>query len=247
MIKLMISLVKIIVTAFIALLFGSCNFNLDLGENNITGSGNVVSKERNLTAFDKITVTKGLDCEVTQGNTFSVIVEADDNLVNNITTKVVNGTLEIDSKYNSYTNVTSKKVKVQLPKISGLEATGAASIKTSNEIKGNNIILSSSSAGYLEANVNSENVSLESNSGSTLNASGKAINLNADGSSGSHIKASKLLANNITSESSSGSSIEVFPIIKLTAQASSGGNIQYFNKPKTISKEESSGGSVNQE
>lgn len=247
MIKLMISLVKIIVTAFMAILFGACNFTFDLGENHISGSGKVVTKERNVNNFDKVTVSNALDCEVTQGKTFSVIVEADDNLVNNITTEVVNGTLEIECKYNSFTNVTSKKVKVQLPKVSSLKATSGSSLKAINLIKGNNIVLSTSSAANLEATLNSENISLESSSGSTLIASGKAINLKTDASSGSHIKATRLQANQIIAESSSGSSIHVFPIVKLKAQASSGGNVQYHNNPKIISKEESSGGSINQD
>ena len=55
------------------------------------------------------------------------------------------------------------------------------------------------------------------------------------------------MANEITSEATSGSSSKVYPIELLKAKASSGGSIDYNHSPKTISKEESSGGSISKE
>jgi hypothetical protein len=53
------------------------------------------------------------------------------------------------------------------------------------------------------------------------------------------------LANEVTAQSTSGSSIDVHPLVSLNAKASSGASIEYDGKPKTIVKEETSGGSVN--
>ena len=66
-------------------------------------------------------------------------------------------------------------------------------------------------------------------------------------SSGSEINATKLLANEITADVSSGASINIHPIVSLTGQASSGGEIRYHIQPKTIQKKTSSGGSIRQE
>lgn len=243
MIKIMIHLVKIIVAFVVALLFGSCTMNMSLSGESIKGSGNVITKVRNLQNFTKIEVKKGIECIVTQGDNFEVKVEADDNLQDGILTTVENGTLIITSKYNNYHNVT-KKVHVQLPVISVLETTSGSDLKTNGVIKSNNILLKSSSGSDLYANVESEKVNLESTSGSDLTVEGKAIDVSSASSSGSSIDAEKLLANNINSQSTSGSDTTVNPIVSLTAKASSGSNIDYVKEPKKVSKEESSGGDV---
>lgn len=242
MVKIMIHLVKIIVAFIVALLFNSC-MSMNFDGKSITGSGNVLTKDRNLKDFTKIEVQKGIECVVTQGNPFKVTVEADDNLQEGILTTVENGKLKISSEYNNYHNAT-KKVHVQLPIIDALETTSGAELKSIGIIKSNVIHLKSSSGSDLYANVASEKVHLESTSGSDLKVEGKAIELTTASSSGSHIDAKNLLANTIASQSTSGSDTDVHPILSLKAKASSGSSIDYHSTPKQISKEETSGGSV---
>ena len=246
MVKLMVHLVRIVIATCIALLFNSCKYDVGFGEK-ITGSGHVVTKERNLDPFTKIEVSKGLDCEVTQGNDQKVTIEADDNLQDGIITTVSNGVLKISSKYNNYNNVKSKKIRVQIPIILSLESTSASSLVTKNSIKGNIIYVKSSSGSKIVANIEADKIILESTSGSDLNIEGKALELTTASSSGSSIDAENLLANDINSQSSSGSSTIVNPIIKLKAHASSASSIIYSKTPKNLSVEENSGGSVDKE
>lgn len=243
----MVHVVRIVIAAVVALFFGSCKFETNGFGESIKGSGNVVTKERNLSDFTKVELKKGLECEIAQSSTFKVEVEADDNLQEGIITHVENGTLVVTSKYSNYRNVKSKKVKIYMPVIDALQTTSGADLKTIGVIKGNDIHLKSSSGSSLTAEVESENVTLESTSGSELKASGKAILVNTLASSGSIIEAKKLLANEIRSQATSGSSTKVNPILILNAQASSGSNIQYVNAPKRITKQETSGGSVSQD
>ncbi len=245
MIKFMVHIVKIVLAVCVALLFNSCN-SLDFGKS-ITGSGNVVSKTREVPAFDKVEVSRGLDCEIIQSDKALVTIEADDNLQDGIVTKVVNGTLQINSLYDNYKNVTSKKIIIQMPVISGLETNSGASLVTKNTLKSNNIVLKSSSGSSLDATVEADKISLESSSGSSLNVNGKSLDAETASSSGSTIDAKDLLANNITSQSSSGSTTIVHPIVSLNADASSGSSIEYVKVPQKISIEKNSGGDVHQE
>jgi hypothetical protein len=239
----MVHLVRIVIATCIALSFNSCKYDIDLGKN-ITGSGHVVTRERSLATFTKIEVSQGLDCEVTQGKDQKVEIEADDNLQDGITTTVTNGVLKISSKYNNFINVKSKKIRVQIPVILGLETTSASSLITKNIIKGNIIYLKSSSASNLDANIEADKIILEATSGSDLNIEGKALEVTTASSSGSSIDAENLLANDINSQSSSGSTTIVNPILKLKAHASSGSSIEYSKTPKSLAIEENSGGSV---
>ena len=192
MIKIISILTKFAVAILIAILFSSCKHDIHFGEK-ITGSGHVVTRERNLEPFTKIEVSQALDCEVTQGNEQKIIVEADDNLQDGIITTVSNGVLKISSKYNNYNNVSSKKISVQIPVILGLEATSASSLVTKNVIKGNTIYLKSSSASKIIANIEAEKIILESTSGSELNIEGKALEVTTVSSSGSSINAKNLI------------------------------------------------------
>jgi hypothetical protein len=229
-----------------ALFFGSCN---QIGElRSITGSGHVTTEKRTVTGdFKNVEISNALDLVIEQSDKIEITVEADDNLQKEITTKVENGVLIISCNSNNFINITSKKITVKMPVIEGIEASSAATVNCSTPLKGNSLNLTSSSAGSITATVEYETVQLTSSSASNQNINGKAIRLETASSSGSVLNAGELLANDVAAEASSGSSISVSPIVSLKAEASSGGSISYSKTPKSIQKEEHSGGSVHQE
>jgi hypothetical protein len=242
MIKIIIHITKFIIATVTALLFASCNFNV----NSIEGSGNVTKEKRIVQGdFTKVSVSNAIDLVIEQSDVTEIVVEADDNIQKEITTKVENGTLIIKCKYNSFGDVT-KKVTVKMPKINKLEASSASTVSNKGVIEGENIDLETSSAATMDVNVESDNISAESGSGSTLGIKGKALTFKTSASSGSSINAGQLFANDIHAEVSSGASTNVHPIVKLKAEASSGGSINYNIAPKTIEKTTNSGGSISQ-
>lgn len=243
MIKIIIHITKFIIATITALLFASCNLNM----NTIEGSGNVTTEKRIVQGdFKNIKVSNAIDLVVEQSDNYEVVVEADDNLQKEIVTKVENGTLIVRCKFSSFRNVTMKKVIVKMPTIEKLDASSAASINSKNTIQGENIALESSSAANINVNTESDNIVATASSGSVINVEGKALKIQTKASSGSSIEAGKLFANEVDADVSSGGSTEVHPILSLKAEASSGGSINYNTVPKTIEKKSSSGGSINQ-
>jgi len=225
MIKIIIHITKFIIATITALLFASCNLNM----NTVEGSGNVTTEKRIVQGdFKSIDVSNAIDLVIEQADVTEIVVEADDNLQNEIVTKVENGTLVIKCKFNSFRNVTS-----------------AASIQSKNLLQGENIDLESSSAATMDLNIESDNISCKASSGSSITVQGKALKIKTKASSGSSIDAGKLMANEVEADASSGATLEVHPIVSLKAGASSGANINYVSTPKTIEKTSSSGGSVN--
>ena len=242
MIKIIIHITKFIVATVTALLFASCNLNV----NTIEGSGNVTTEKRIVQGdFTKIDVSNAIDLVIEQSDATEIVVEADDNIQKEIITKVENGTLIIKSKHNSF-RVTKKKVTVKMPKIDKLEASSASTVSNKGIIQGENLDLESSSAATIDLNVESDNISADSGSGSTISVKGKALTFHTSASSGSNVNAGELLANDIHAEASSGASVNVHPIVKLKAEANSGGSVNYNNTPKTIEKTSNSGGSISQ-
>jgi len=233
-----------LVVLFTTMIFISCNVNF---KNGIEGSGNIITEKRAINEnFDKIRSSTGVTVIVEQGTPTDVEVETDDNLMQHVITKVENGTLIVKIEGNINT-MSSIDVRVKMNSITGLEASSGSRISSKNTFKGSSIALKSSSGSEIDAFLEYENVNCESTSGSTITVSGKALKLETASSSGSEIDADELVANEVFAQSTSGSSTTVKPIVLLNAKASSGSSIDYAQTPKTIKKEETSGGSVDKE
>ena len=246
MLKIITLITKFILVALTALLFASCNHSINL--NSIEGSGNITTEKRIVEGnFKSIEVNNNIDVVIEQSDATEIMVEADDNLQKHITTKVENGTLVISFDKNSFANIGSKKVTVKMPIIDELEATSSATITSKNTLKGENIRLNTSSGATIDISIESDTITCDTSSGSSITINGKALKMETTASSGSEINATKLLANEITADVSSGASINVHPIVSLLAEASSGGDISYDIQPKTIQKKTSSGGTISQE
>ena len=245
MLKIITIITKFIVAAIMALLFSSCNPAFNFG-NGIEGSGNITTENRTVNKdFKNIEVSQGIKVNVQQADIKSVKVEADDNLQEHIIIKVENGVLKIESDKN-YISTEMPIVTVKMPIISGLNASSGSEIISTKTIITNNINVKSSSGSSINIEVEADAITLESSSGSTIEASGKALKLETNSSSGSSINAKNLQANEVNVQTTSGSSTSVYPILKLDAKASSGGSVDYHKIPKTIFKEENSGGSVDE-
>lgn len=241
MIKIIIHITKFIIATVTALLFASCNFNM----NAIEGSGNVTTEKRTVQGeFKNISVSNAIDLVIEHSDVTEITVEADDNLQKEIVTKVENGTLIIECKYSSFRNITSKKVTVKLPAIHKIEASSASTVETNGLVQGEDITLEASSAASMDVNIESDRISIDAASGSSVDITGKALSLTTSVSSGGSIDAEKLMANEVHADASSGGTVTVRPIVSLKADASSGGNINYSGNPKTIEKSAASGGSV---
>jgi len=240
MVKFIVICTKFLIAAIVALLFTSCNQVF----NGIIGNGDVQVEKRIIKEkFTKIEANSGVEVVIEQGNDITVEVEADSNIIKHITTKVENGTLVVSTDASFY-NTEAETVRVKMPVIEALEATSGSSIDTQKTIRGVNLVAKTSSGSGMELDVEYDKVSTESSSGSTLEVSGKAMKFNASSSSGSSIDAQSLLSNDVIAQATSGSSIDVHPLVSLNAKSSSGASIDYDGTPKNISKEETSGGSV---
>lgn len=229
-----------------ALLFSSCGHSINLGTG-IKGSGNITTETRTVNEdFKKIEVSHGIKVIVEQSDNKSITVEADENLQQHIITKIENGVLTIESD-EGYNATETPIVKVKMPLTNGLSTSSGSEITSIGALITENIDVESSSGSRINITVEADAIKMESTSGSSIEVGGKALKAETSSSSGSTIDAKKLMANEVVSQTSSGSNTSVYPIVKLDAKASSGSNVSYHKIPKTVLKEESSGGSVSQE
>lgn len=238
----MTTLTKIIVTALLSVLLVSCNF--DYG---VKGNGNVISTNRELNDnFNAIEVSRGLDVYLTQSDTESIRVQADENLQDIIKVEVENGVLTIYAEDN-ISSSNSKKVMVNFKTIHKISASSGSDIMSSNVITAEELKIYTSSGSDVELEIDVEHLICESSSGSDITLSGKANTFRAEATSGSDIKAAKLKAVTTRAEANSGADITINTSKELTASANSGGNIKYYGNPEKVEKNDGPSGSIKQQ
>lgn len=238
----MATLTKLIVSTILSLLLLSCEFNTGWGTG-IKGDGNVISEERNVSDFNEIHASRGLDVYLTQGNSERVTVEADGNLHEIITVEVINGILEISTEEN-IGSASSKKVLVTFKYLSRIVATSGSDVFSTNTLTGNSLELETNSGSDLKLDINVQSLTCSATSGSDLEVSGKTSKLKAEANSGSDIDARDLLAESSTVNASSGASVTVNTSKELIAKANSGGDVTYYGNPEKLDTSEGVSGGI---
>ena len=197
----------------------------------VRGDGNLKKETRQVTAFTSLSVHGSVDVQIAYGNSNSVQVEADDNLLQYIETTVENGKLDIKPKNNINIKSSSKMtVYVSMTKINSLEESGSGNIygdgefqsdgKTKMSVSGSgNIKLSSGDFDDLSLNV--------SGSGRIDLKSGKAKDLNVSISGSGNIDCSDVLSENVVAKVSGSGNVKVNASKSIDASISGSGNLFY--------------------
>ena len=227
---------QIVYLFFLLILLGSCRFK--------SGSGNIISEKRSTGNFDGISVGGGFEVEIKTGAVTSVVIEADDNIIKYIETRVSGNTLKINTEdMNNYTDV-HMKVFITAPAIKRIKASASAEVDAKDVLTANDqLTFSASSGSSISAEVDAPGVTADVSSGASITLKGKTQTYSAEASSGGEIKSRDLLSENTTVKASSGASAHVHASVRLNANASSGASITYHGAA-TVNQSVSSGGNV---
>ena len=240
----MMTLIKLISIAIVALAFNSCQINPFSFNSGVRGNGEVVSEQRTLTeSFHTIKVSTGIDLFLTQSETPSLSVQSDENIQELIITEVENGTLKIyiDSKTH---HVSAKKVMVHLKTIESINSSSGSYVYSTNTLKIPSLNLKSSSGSEMKLSVDTEKLSSRSSSGAVMKLEGYTKDFVGNSSSGSQINASKLMADFCEADASSGANLSVNCLESFNANASSGGHIKNHESSIKTVVNSSSGGHI---
>ncbi|MCE1200000.1 MAG: DUF2807 domain-containing protein [Marinilabiliales bacterium] len=209
----------------------------------IRGNGKVVSQDRNLSGFDAIKVSSGIELVMNQDNTEKVVVEADENIQPILKTEVRGSELRIYME-ESILHAKKMKVYVTLKQLKSLHASSGSEAKSTGPINSDELRIDASSGSEVHMEVVCKSISLSSSSGSELNVSGTTQSVYAESSSGSDLKASHLIAEKGNVTSSSGAELTINITKDVQAHASSGAEITVLGNPASRNSDSSSGGEV---
>jgi hypothetical protein len=220
-------LVAFLITAFV---LGACSFNVNIKMDE--GSGKVVSEARSVSGFDRVQLNAMGEIVLVQGEQESLTIEAEDNILREITTEVRDGILHIG--FNKKVIMPTKTIKYYLTmrEIRGLETRGASNIQAEG-IDTDLLEIGISGAGNVNiAQLNAERLTVHISGTGNLNLAGtvidQKINLSGAGNYNGEDLSSQRAAVNITGLGK----VTVWVQDKLDVSISGAGGIDYFGSPQ---------------
>jgi hypothetical protein len=212
-------------------------------------SANAQDREtRDLTGFNAVAVSSGIDLFVRQGEPFRVEVAAADGHLDEIVTEVVGGNLEIRRKRPpGFLDWGDRgTVSVVLPTLVGLTASGGSDVQAEGTVSGDALTVVASGGSDVTIAVAVSQLNVTVSGGSDVQLSGTASSAHVQSSGGSDLNASRLTANAAEVESSGGSDLSIAVRDAIVANASGGSDISYTGKPTTVRVNASGGGDIRQ-
>ena len=209
----------------------------------IRGSENVKSEDRSVSGFDSVSVSSGMNLFLKQGNSESLKIEAEDNILPMILTAVKNGRLEIKYKNFLIGGLSLHKpinIYLTVKNLKEIDISSGVRIE-SEEIKSESLKIDLSSGAEGNMIIISQKLVVKLSSGSKLEISGQADNQDIDLGSGGVYSAKDLVSKTAVIHASSDSNAVVNASENLDVEISSGATVQYAGSPKVIS-DISSGG-----
>ncbi len=207
-------------------------------------SNQQTSQTRQVNGYTAIDAGHGVTVSITMGNAESVTVEADEDVIDRIFTKVDDGVLKIG--VNGFKRTGKVKVTVTAVKLNSIKAGSGCSVYTTNLIESDELKLASSSGASLKAAAQARVISCKVSSGASARLKGVAKEFDAEASSGASVDAIELIAAGVKAGASSGGTVKVYAESLLYAEASSGGSVSYKGSPVNKDFNSSSGGSISQ-
>ena len=205
---------RILLVTILVVLLAACS--------SVTGSGNLISRSFELDGFTRIDASHGAEVAVTRGDAFSVNVEVDDNVADELDVSVSGDTLFVGLKVDSQINVTFR-VQVTMPELKGVSVSGGS---------------------RLQAVLAGEDLAVNVSGGSRATLTGTAGRVSINASGGSQALLADLAAGDINMEASGGSHVEVNSSGRVSGEASGGSSVVVSGSPSSVNVETSGGASV---
>lgn len=196
----------------------------------IRGNGNVKKETRKVSSFDAIDVSSAFDIYLTQGNSESLVIEADDNLLDVIISEVRGGVLKIYVKEN-IRNSKTMKAYISFKMLSMIELSGACDLYGENKFKFDNLEIEVSGAADIEMNMTAAKVYLDLSGASDIKFKGSANELIIDASGATDLYAIAFEVKECSIDASGASTIRVFVTEELSVDASGASTVRYKGRP----------------
>jgi hypothetical protein len=232
-------------------------FSKLFGDKKISGAGKILlaiafttfflsctaqqSQKRETGNFDKIRVSGSVNVFYTQSDTSSVIVKGKSTEIDRVQTSVENSVLVISNKGDFTEPV---EVHVRHNNLQALDAAGATTFKTTNEISGDSIAVEMSGSANTKMMVRVKSLKCLQSGASSAVFRGSADKMDANISGASTLKAFELSTKNTVVITTGAANARVFANEKVVANAGGASDIKIKGNPTDVTSETSAAANI---
>lgn len=219
----------LVLTILLLLTFTSCRKKPSWPVN---GKGSSVEQTRSISNFDRIHLSTDAELEYVQDSVYSVVISAQQNILNILETKTNGSTLQIDLDKTAY-NYNKVKIYVHSPNIYNFTISGSGNIKCPGNINTNNLELNISGSGNLSVNsLTTQSLQSKiSGSGNVTVSGGLITNQNVSISGSGNINTVDAKSNVCTAKISGSGDITAWVTESLDVNISGSGSMKYKGTP----------------
>jgi carbon monoxide dehydrogenase subunit G len=198
--------------------------------------------------FTALRTSGSIDIEVMNDENQTVRVEADDNILPYIITRVDDGMLDVRYRSNMMFNNTHVKVYVSAPLLKKIIVGGSGSIISKDVLKEQDEIeFKVSGSGDINAIVDAPSITAGIGGSGTISLHGKTKNFSCSIGGSGDVKCKDLLSESTNVSISGSGTAHVFASVHLVAKVSGSGDIYYSGNPSSPEIHTSGSGSVEAE
>ncbi len=211
------------------------------GTRTITGSGDVMTQEETITDFNQVDVSHSFEVDISQDDTFRVVVRIDDNLARYLQVVKLGDTLQIGFKSNTpvIRNATLQ-AEISMPKLAGLDMSGSSHVTITGFTSAQAFVADLSGSSDLRGEIEAGDATFDLSGSSEVILTGSAQNVIIEASGSSEIDLTDFPVVDANLNLSSSSEATVNASGRLDVDASSASHVYYLGSP-TLGKMDTSG------
>lgn len=232
---------KITSIGAILLLFATFTSSGCMFLDGVDGNGHVIKETREVSSFSGLYVGGAFNVFLTQGGSESLSIEADENLMPLIETRVKGNTLEITSKEN-IGRYKKLNIYINFENLKTLDVSGACEVKGEG-LGFPTLRFEASGASDVELNLTADDLICDYSGASEITLSGKAGKCNIEMSGANEIDAYDLEVGDMEINASGASDAKIFVTGSLKVRSSGASSIRYKGSP-TVDSDVSCAGSL---
>ncbi len=229
--------------AFLLALVWTMTSGCTYAAHGVKGDGNVVKQERSVSPFTGIEVGGAFQVYLTQGGSESLVVEADENLLDLIETEVRNNTLMIRTK-KDIRDPKALNVYVTFKELNNLDISGACQLSAEDKLKFGDMDMDCSGASQIDLKFSASKLSIDCSGASQMELYGAAENMDLDLSGASHLDASDLEVKVCNADVSGASHGKINVTGELYAEVSGAASLKYKGGAEVKDHDVSGAGSL---
>ncbi|MCI7337484.1 MAG: DUF2807 domain-containing protein [Bacteroidales bacterium] len=204
---------------------------------NLNDDSDAISEVRTCAPFSSIEAERAVRVVLSQGDTTSVVVKAQDHMLRDIETNVENGVLHIKNNNNNNRTRTLPVVYVTTPTLTSIKASEASFIKSETPFEHlQTLTLEASEASRIQLTGSAERVIIEASEASRIQLTGSAERVIIKASEASYVNVADMAITAVEATASEASSINIGQVEKARLTAESAAAITYEGQPSQLER-----------